>query len=61
MALTAPPQTRTPEKTAEAHRFDAEALGRLGAWLGANVPGCRFSGSRSAIARQLKGGQSNPT
>ena len=40
MALTAPPQTRTPEKTAEAHRFDAEALGRLSTWLGTNVAGC---------------------
>ena len=58
MALTAPPQTRTPEKTAEAHRFDAEALGRLGAWLGANVAGCHGG---TAIAHQFKGGQSNPT
>src|SRR4029079_385232 len=40
------------------HRFDAEALGRLGAWLGENVPGCRGG---TAIARQFKGGQSNPT
>ncbi len=58
MALTAPPQTRPPEKTADAHKVDADALGRLAAWLGENVPGCRGG---HAIARQFKGGQSNPT
>ena len=58
MALTPPPQTRPPEKTAEAHRFDEGALARLQAWLGENVPGCR--GGRP-VARQFKGGQSNPT
>jgi len=61
MALTAPPQTRTPEKTADAHKVDDAALARLEAWLGANVPGCRFSAPQTAVARQFKGGQSNPT
>jgi aminoglycoside phosphotransferase (APT) family kinase protein len=55
MALTAPPQTRAPEKTAEAHRLDEVALER---WLGDNVEGCRGG---KATVRQFKGGQSNPT
>jgi aminoglycoside phosphotransferase (APT) family kinase protein len=55
MALTAPPQTRAPEKTAEAHKLDEAALGR---WLAEHVPGCR--GGKLTV-RQFKGGQSNPT
>ena len=50
MALTPPPQTRPPEKTAEAHRFDEGALARLEVWLGENVPGCRGG---TAVARQF--------
>jgi aminoglycoside phosphotransferase (APT) family kinase protein len=61
MALTAPPQTRTPEKTADAHKVDEAALARLSAWLGENVPGCRGATARNTFARQFKGGQSNPT
>jgi aminoglycoside phosphotransferase (APT) family kinase protein len=55
MALTAPPQTRAPEKTAEAHKLDAATLAR---WLGEHIEGCRGG---TAIVRQFKGGQSNPT
>ena len=58
MALTPPPQTRPPEKTADAHKVDDAALVRLAAWLAANVDGCRGG---SVVARQFKGGQSNPT
>jgi aminoglycoside phosphotransferase (APT) family kinase protein len=55
MALTAPPQTRAPEKTAAAHVLDAAALGR---WLFDHVEGCPGG---DVIVRQFKGGQSNPT
>lgn len=55
MALTAPPQTRSPERTAAAHVLDPLALGR---WLLEHVEGC--PGGHVTI-RQFKGGQSNPT
>lgn len=55
MALTAPPQTRSAEKTAAAHVLDPVAVGR---WLVQHVEGC--PGGDVEI-RQFKGGQSNPT
>jgi aminoglycoside phosphotransferase (APT) family kinase protein len=51
MAMVPPANTREPR---EAHKLDAEALGR---WLAANVSGA----SPEIEVRQFKGGQSNPT
>ena len=55
MALTAPPQTRAPEKTAAAHVLDPVAVGR---WLHEHLHECPGG---DATIRQFKGGQSNPT
>ncbi|HVJ93854.1 MAG TPA: phosphotransferase family protein [Labilithrix sp.] len=52
MALTPPPNTRTPR---EAHRIDEVSLGR---WLGEHVEGCKGG---EVTVLQFKGGQSNPT
>lgn len=54
MAIEAPDNTRPPRK---AHEIDEAALGR---WIAANVPGCA-GGTATAIVKQFKGGQSNPT
>ena len=52
MPLQPPENTRPPRK---AHEIDEAALGR---WIAANVPGCD---AMTAVVRQFKGGQSNPT
>ena len=59
MSVTPPATTREPR---EAHRLDAERLGR---WLRDNVPGARAAApgaeALTPIVRQFRGGQSNPT
>lgn len=52
MPIDPPENTRPPRK---AHEIDEAALGR---WLGEHVPECRGG---TAVVRQFKGGQSNPT
>lgn len=52
VSMDPPENTRPPRK---AHEIDEAAIGR---WLGEHVPECRGG---TAVVRQFKGGQSNPT
>lgn len=61
MALTAPPHTRLPEKTAPAHAIASGPDSPFTAWLAANVEGARGGRGCTVTVRQFKGGQSNPT